>query len=122
MVQLMSQHDWKDRPIVQGPSSYYQLADSALVEGCLRGDDPAWEALLDRYGSLIYSIAKKFNLPPEDLADTFQSVCLAMLESLEKLKDEPTLSSWLTTITLWQCRQLVESDQVEEKSTHQPPD
>jgi len=34
---------------------------------------------------------------------------------LEQLQDEPTLSSWLTSITLWRCRQLMASEPVEEE-------
>lgn len=61
-------------------------------------------ALLERYSGLIYSIAWKAQLSPEDVADVFQSVCLIMLRGLEKLKEASKLSSWLTTITLRQCQ------------------
>jgi RNA polymerase sigma-70 factor (ECF subfamily) len=112
----MSLLTWNNELIGGASDRYYQLTDGALVKRCLDGDDQAWAAWLDRYGSLIYSIALKSNLPPEDVADVFQSVCLTALEGLDKLGDEPKLSSWLTTVTLWQCRQLLPSDQADGES------
>jgi len=110
-------------------TDHHRLADRALVERCLQGDDQAWTTLLERYGGLIYSIILKFDLPPEEVADVFQSVCLTTLKGLGELKTESKLSSWLTTITLWQCRQLLEdefmSHQVHESIgplTHGPTD
>lgn len=73
---------------------------------CLRGDESAWAALLERYGRLIYSLAWKAGLAPEDIADVFQSVCLVILESLGRLKDETRFRSWLATITVRQCARL----------------
>jgi len=111
------------------PSSRYdKQTDQQLVKECLKGDDQAWAALLDRYGGLIYSIAWKFHLSPEDAADVFQSVCLAMLRDLEQLKDESKLSSWVTTITIHQChrvrrrqrRNQISLDQVEEEVANLP--
>jgi len=93
-----------------------------LVERCLRGDDHAWAILLDRYGSLIYTLARKFSLPSEDVADVFQSVCLSLLKNLDRLQSESKLSSWLTTATLQQCRQLVDLDSSEEELIRLPDD
>lgn len=105
------------------PTGYHQQSDRTLIKLCLEGDADAWEALLDRYGSLIYSIAWRANLSPEDVADVFQSVCLILLQDLENLRDESKLSSWLTTVTLRQCYRVrrrqsapvVSLDQVEEE-------
>lgn len=109
-------------------TGYHQESDRALIKRCLKGDADAWEALLDRYGSLIYSIAWRANLPPEDVADVFQSVCLVLLQDLENLRDESKLSSWLTTVTLRQCYRVrrrqsapvVSLDQVEEEVAELP--
>jgi len=39
---------------------------------------------------------------PEEVAEVFQTVCFTMLERLNALKNETSLSSWLTTMTLQQ--------------------
>jgi DNA-directed RNA polymerase specialized sigma24 family protein len=108
MVQLASWHPDHSQPMVDESNGHHRLTDGALVESCLQGDDIAWEVLLERYGCLIYSIARRVDLSSEDVADVFQSVCLAMLDNLEALKNEPNVSSWLVTVTMWQCRQLLD--------------
>ncbi|MBI3951908.1 MAG: sigma-70 family RNA polymerase sigma factor [Acidobacteria bacterium] len=80
--------------------------DAQLIEGCLKGDRDAWAALLERYSALIYSIAWKSKLPPEDVADVFQSVALALLEDLGELRDGTKLSSWLTQVAIHECMRI----------------
>jgi RNA polymerase sigma factor (sigma-70 family) len=82
-------------------------ADSVLVAACLRGEPAAWEALLDRYAALIYSIPLKYGLGEADAADVFQSVCLTLLEKLESLRTPSTLAAWLITTTSRECQALV---------------
>ncbi len=80
-----------------------RLDDARLIERCLQGDREAWAALVDRYSGLVYSIAWKSRLSPEDVADVYQSVMLALLESLSELRDWTKLSSWLTAVTIHEC-------------------
>lgn len=108
----------------------HQQTDAALIQLCLAGDEPAWSVLLERYSGLIYSIGLKARLSPEDVADVFQSVCLILLEGLEKLKDVSKLSSWITTITLRQCLRVkrqqrllwADLEHIEETLTNLPDD
>ncbi len=101
---------------------YTRAADAELIAACLRGEARAWEALLNRYRRLIYSIPYKYNLSPDDMADVFQSVCVALLEGLRTLRDETKLSSWIITTTVRECwklkrrqrREVTAADQNEE--------
>jgi RNA polymerase sigma factor (sigma-70 family) len=89
--------------------------DEWLVQGCLRGDQQAWEDLIDKYKRLIYSIPLKYSACPADAADVFQAVCIEVLHSLPQLKNVQSLRSWLITVTIrqsyrWKRKQ---SDHVE---------
>jgi RNA polymerase sigma factor (sigma-70 family) len=74
--------------------------DQQLVDGCLNGDQQAWETLIDKYKRLIYSIPFRYGASPEDAADVFQSVCIEMFNSLGQLKNVELLRSWLITVTV----------------------
>ncbi|HWG50580.1 MAG TPA: sigma-70 family RNA polymerase sigma factor [Candidatus Acidoferrales bacterium] len=76
--------------------------DARLVAMCLRGDQQAWEILIDKYKRLIYSIPLKYGASPEDAADVFQSVCIEVLNSLAQLKNTDSLRSWLITVAVRQ--------------------
>jgi RNA polymerase sigma factor (sigma-70 family) len=79
------------------------LDDRKLIEGCLRGDSKAWEALILRYQRLIYSIPLRNGFSPVDAADVFQAVCLKLLERLPTVRDYEKLSSWIMTTTRREC-------------------
>jgi RNA polymerase sigma factor (sigma-70 family) len=85
------------------PAKYKQESDPELVALCLQGDPLAWEALVQRYKRLIYSVPVRFNLASADAADVFQSTCLALIEHLHELRDERRLSSWIITTATRYC-------------------
>ncbi|HEY7402283.1 MAG TPA: sigma-70 family RNA polymerase sigma factor [Candidatus Angelobacter sp.] len=96
------------------------IEDEWLVQGCLQGDQQAWEELIDKYKRLIFSIPIKYGATPDDAADVFQAVCIEVLNSLPQLKSAQSLRSWLITVTIrqsyrWKKRQAnhVELDAME---------
>ena len=41
-----------------------------LVHAAARGDEQAWNALIDRYGPLVMAVIRRFTLSRADAADT----------------------------------------------------
>ncbi|MCS6804434.1 MAG: sigma-70 family RNA polymerase sigma factor [Acidobacteriota bacterium] len=101
-------------PVFFPGDSYQHHTDAELIERCLQRDEQAWQSLLNRYGSFVYSIITRFNLMADEMAYVFQAVFLSALDNLQELVHEPNLSTWFTTITLWYCRQYAEPDQADE--------
>ena len=81
--------------------------DEELLAGCLRGEQVAWNALIERYSALIYSIPLKYGLGEADAADVFQSVCVALLEKLGSIRAPRGLAAWITTTTSRECLALL---------------
>ena len=77
--------------------------DDRLVQECLRGSQEAWSTLVDKYKNLIFSIPLKQGFPPEDAADIFQGVCLAVLQELPRLREPRALAAWLIQTTSHKC-------------------
>jgi RNA polymerase sigma factor (sigma-70 family) len=77
--------------------------NARLVSGCLSGDNRAWDALLERYKNLIYSIPLRYGAPPQDAADIFQAVCLDLFNELPRLRDAEALQGWLIRVTMNKC-------------------
>jgi RNA polymerase sigma factor (sigma-70 family) len=73
------------------------------VRECVRGNEDAWAALLDRYKNLIFSIPVRRGLPREDAADVFQRVCLLLLAELPHLREAKALPMWLIRVTAHEC-------------------
>jgi RNA polymerase sigma factor (sigma-70 family) len=83
--------------------------DEELVAACLRGEQAAWDGLVDRYAALIYSIAIKYGFHEADAADVFQSVCVTLLEKLATIREPRGLAAWIITTTSRQCLALARS-------------
>jgi RNA polymerase sigma factor (sigma-70 family) len=74
-------------------------SDAELVRACLDGDERAWNALIAKYKTLIYSIPSRYGAPPEDCADVFQAVCLELFTELPRLRKAGALRAWLISVT-----------------------
>jgi RNA polymerase sigma factor (sigma-70 family) len=73
------------------------------VRECVRGNEEAWAALLEKYKNLIFSIPVRRGLPREDAADVFQRVCLLLLAELPHLREAKALPMWLIRVTSHEC-------------------
>lgn len=69
----------------------------------MRGEQAAWDALVERYSALIFSIPLKYGLSEPDAADVFQSVCVTLLEKLASIRDPRGLPAWIITTTTRHC-------------------
>jgi RNA polymerase sigma factor (sigma-70 family) len=85
----------------QGPHPGW--SDERLVRECLKGNDEAWAALIDKYKNLIYSIPFRYGASPEDAADIFQSVCVELFNELSRVRKTAALRGWLITVTTHQA-------------------
>ena len=80
-------------------------SDEQLVADCLRGDQQAWAALVEKYRNLVYSVPVKYRMPPQDAADVFQSVWAQLFAELPRLRSVEGLRSWLITVAGHKCYQ-----------------
>ena len=71
--------------------------DAELLEGCRRGDDAAWEALVKRYERLIYAIPRRAGLDADVASEIFQEVFTALFEKLDDIEQPERLHAWLVT-------------------------
>src|SRR4051812_26520637 len=78
-----------------------------LVLAAAKGDQRAWEALVDRYVGLIWAITRNFRLPPDDARDVTQTTWLRLLENVERLKDPSRVGAWLATTARRECIRVV---------------
>jgi RNA polymerase sigma factor (sigma-70 family) len=72
--------------------------DEDLVEECLRGNEQAWAAVVDKYSNLVYSAPLKYRLPQEDAADVYQDVWVDLVGELKNLRKPGSLGGWLIAV------------------------
>ena len=82
-----------------GKSRYLSDSDPDLIRACLKGQAAAWEALINRYAALIYSLCLRSGLSQADAEDVFQDVSVILLDHLGDLRDTKRLAGWLASTT-----------------------
>lgn len=81
-------------------------SDAELIAACLKGDAPAWNALIVRYQGFIFRLALRQGLSTPDAEDVFQNVCVKLYQHLGELRDVHRLSGWLASVTQRETAQL----------------
>lgn len=79
--------------------SWGDAPDVALVDACIDGNDGAWEALVHRYGRLVYAIGLRSGLDSDEAADLSQTVFTIIYRNLGLLDEPAALAGWISTIT-----------------------
>jgi len=71
--------------------------DKQLLLRCRRGDEAAWEALVNRYQRLMYAIPRRAGLDDDQAAEVFQEVFTTLFQKLNDIDDPDRLHAWLVT-------------------------
>ena len=90
-----------------GPVTAHPARDGTLVTDLVTrastGDKQAWDALVERYAPLIWSICGRYQLSRADAEDAGQNVWLRLAGQLDKIRDPAALPGWLATTTSREC-------------------
>jgi len=79
------------------------LAVTALVRRASNGDKQAWDALIERYTPLIWSICRRYRLAGADAEDVAQAVWLKLVDHIGHLRNPAALPGWLATTARREC-------------------
>lgn len=90
-------------------SALLQDDEHDIIERCREGDGDAYAALVDRYQSLAYTVACRMLGDANMANDIAQESFLAAYEGLRHFRFDSKFSSWLTSIVLNKCRDLLRS-------------
>jgi RNA polymerase sigma factor (sigma-70 family) len=74
-----------------------------LVMRARGGDQQAWDAIVERYAPLVWSICRRYRLAGVDAVDASQTVWLHLVVQLDNIRDPAALPGWLATTTRREC-------------------
>ena len=80
---------------------------TGLVTRARNGDRQAWDELVDRYASLVWSICRRHRLEAADAQDAAQTVWLTLVDHLDSLRDPAAPPGWLATTTRRECGRIL---------------
>jgi DNA-directed RNA polymerase specialized sigma24 family protein len=78
-----------------GDPTAASAATSQLVARASTGDQVAWDQLVERYGGLVWAVARAHGLSPADSGDVSQVTWLRLTQHLGWLQQPERLGVWL---------------------------
>ena len=91
-----------------------------LVTRARNGDKQAWDALVERYAPLIWSICRRHQLDGAGAEDVGQSVWLLLVDHLGSLRDPAAFPGWLATTTRRECGRVLRAARGPRAAGHVP--
>lgn len=85
------------RPGVSTIATIEALSHAELLALAAKGERGAWEALVDRFGQMVWSVARGFRLDEATAKDVSQTVWLKLVENIDQIRDPDRLPGWLAT-------------------------
>ena len=80
------------------PDPTHPLSDSQLLEGLQKGDEAAFETLIDRYHGSLLRLAKSFVRTHDVAEEVVQETWMGVLGGLEGFEGRSSLKTWIFTI------------------------
>lgn len=74
-----------------------------LMQRAGDGDQAAWNAIVDRFSGLVWSVARAHRLTQAEAADVTQTTWLRLVENLDRINDPDRLGGWLATTARREC-------------------
>jgi RNA polymerase sigma factor (sigma-70 family) len=71
--------------------------DASLIAACRKGDEFAWNDLVERYQRLVFAIPRRAGLSEAQSSDILQEVFLTLFEKLDEIQQPDRIRSWLVT-------------------------
>src|ERR1700674_2095984 len=80
------------------------VSDAELVARCRRGDQAAWNELVERFSRYVYAICTQaFRLSQHDAEDVFQEVFARVYQHLDRLRSDEAVRPWIAQLTRRLC-------------------
>ena len=89
---------------------------SALLAAAGAGDSAAWNAIVEQYTGLLWSIARGYRMSSADSADAVQTTWLRLVEHLDRIEDPNRLPGWLATTIRRECLRILRRSKREQPS------
>ena len=82
-----------------------------LVSRARNGDKKAWDALVERYAPLIWSICSRHHLDGAEADDAGRSIWLQLADHLDTISDPAAVAGWLAATARRECGRVARAAQ-----------
>ncbi len=78
-------------------------SDAELLARAAAGDQQSWDAIVERYRGLVWSVARRYRLSAEDREDAVQQTWLRLVEWIDGIRNPDAVGAWLASTIRHEC-------------------
>src|SRR5712692_3006241 len=78
-------------------------ATETLIQGCLQGDQLAWDLIVRRHWRMVFNVAYKFVGRYDEAEDLTQDIFLRVFKSLDSFDRRANFQTWLMSVSRNLC-------------------
>ena len=78
-----------------------------LVNDAARGDQEAWNQLVDRFASVVWAVARGHRLSDADAASVSRTTWLRLVDNLQRIDRPDQVGDWLATTARRESRRVI---------------
>ncbi|MGH8933710.1 MAG: RNA polymerase sigma factor [Egibacteraceae bacterium] len=75
-----------------------EVSRADLVLSAATGDEAAWEAIVDRYGGLIWHVARVHRLGESEAVDVVRITWRRLVQHLARIRDPEAVDGWVVSV------------------------
>ena len=75
-----------------------QITDTEIIQKVINGDTNAFEAIIRKYDSLLYKIARGYRFNHEDSQDLMQDAYINIYNNLRKFESRSSFKTWISLL------------------------
>lgn len=79
----------------------------SIITQIKKGDQQAFEELIEEYKLPIYKTAKAILKDEDDVCDAIQDTCLSVYRNINSVKNEKYFKTWVIRITINKCYDII---------------
>lgn len=79
------------------------VSPGELLRAASRGDQGAWQTLVETYSAAIAAVTRAHRLGAADAGDVHQSTWLRLIEHSDRIREPDRLGAWLATTARNEC-------------------
>lgn len=93
--------------------------DSVLIDEALSGSEDAYAQLVERYQTMVASLAERTTHRPEWVEDLTQEAFLSAFQNLSKFRKNSRFTTWLYRITVNTCFEALRKENAQKRRVDQ---
>ena len=75
----------------------HRNANARMIAAAARGNQTAWNEIVEQYSGVLWSVARAHRLSTGDAADVVQTSWLRLVEHLSEIRNPGGIGAWLAT-------------------------